>query len=154
MQPQADPKEAQRVLSLAVEFMEWKTFEGGRRERFNAALPLKKDGLYHYDDGKIDIAYDVNTRPHRIDTFLKISVIRGSWLRKRDLVFDAENSRVEVFRPGLWVEYVADLAESARSERRAAEEVDRRMQEEAALRAQEERGKNFIPIDDSAIFNK
>jgi hypothetical protein len=134
--------------------MEWKTFEGGRRERFNAALPLKKDGLYHYDDGKIDIAYDVNTRPHRIDTFLKISVIRGSWLRKRDLVFDAENSRVEVFRPGLWVEYVADLAESARSERRAAEEVDRRMQEEAALRAQEERGKNFIPIDDSAIFNK
>jgi hypothetical protein len=154
MQPQADPKEALRVLSLAVEFMEWKTFEGGRRERFNAALPLKKDGLYHYDDGKIDIAYDVNTRPHRIDTFLKISVIRGSWLRKRDLVFDAENSRVEVFRPGLWVEYVADLAESARSERRAADEVDWRLQEEAALRAQEERGKNFIPIDDSAIFNK
>lgn len=154
MLPQSDQKEALRVLSLAAEFMEWKTFEGGRRERFDASLPLKKDGLYHYDDGKVDIAYDVKTRPHRIDTYIKISIIRGSWLRKRELVFDAENSRVEVFRTGHWVDYVASLAESARSERRAAEEVDRRMQEEAALRAQEERGKNFIPIDDSAIFNK
>jgi hypothetical protein len=134
--------------------MEWKTFEGGRRERFDAALPLKKDGFYHYDDGKIDIAFDINTRPHRIDTYLKISVIRGSWLRKRELVFNAENSRVEVFRPGHWVEYLSDLAESARSERRAAEELDKSLQEEAARRAEEERGKSFIPIDDSAVFNK
>jgi hypothetical protein len=134
--------------------MEWKTFEGGRRERVDAALPLKKDGFYHYDDGKIDIAYDVNTRPHRIDTYIKISVIRGSWLRKRELVFDAENIRVEVFRPGRWVDYLAELAESARSERRAADEMDKRMREEATQRAREERGKNFMPVDDSAVFNK
>jgi len=154
MQLQSDHKEALRVLKLAVEFMQWKTFEGGRRDRFDAALPLKKDRMYHYDDGKIDIAYDVNIGAHRIDTYIRVSIIRGSLLRKRELVFDAENYFVKTFHPGHWVEHVTGLAESARTERRESEEREKRLHEETARRAQEEREKNFMPIDDSAIFRK
>ena len=154
MSLQVDQREALRVLKLAVEFMEWKTFEGGRRERFEAALPLKKDRMYHYDDGKVDIAYDVNTRPHRTDTYIRISVIRGSLFRKREMVFDAENGSVETFHPGYWVDHVASLAESAKAERRELEERDKSLQEEAARQVEEERVKNFMPIDDSAVFRK
>jgi hypothetical protein len=154
MLSQSNQKEALRVLKLAVEFMQWKTFEGGRRDRFDAALPLKKDRMYHYDDGKIDIAYDVNTRSHRIDTYIRVSIIRGSLLRKRELVFDAENSSVKTFHPGHWVDYVTNLAEGAKTERQEFEEREKHLQEETARRAEEERKKNFIPIDDSAVFRK
>ena len=146
-----DQKDALRVLGLAVEFMEWKTFEGGKRERADAALRLQRDGMYHFADGKIDIAYDVNTRPHRTDTYIRISLIRG-FLRKRELVFDAENNHIKAFRPGRWVDHVARLAEGAKADRRTAEETDQRLRGEAASRAEKEARKNFAPVDDSAIF--
>jgi len=154
MSLQADQKEALRVLRLAIEFMEWKTFEGGRRDRFEAALPLKKDRMYHYDDGKIDIAYDVITRPHRTDIYIRVSIIKGSLFRTREMVFDAENCSVKTFHPGYWVDHVANLAESAKVERRELEEREKQLQEEAARHAEEERAKNFMPIDDSAVFRK
>src|SRR3712207_6057537 len=100
MEPQPDEKEALRVLKLAIQFMQWRTFEDGRRGIHDAGLPLKRDGMYHYDDGKIDVAYDVKTRPHRIDTFVRVHIVRGFLLRRRELVFDAENNRVNAFRPG------------------------------------------------------
>jgi hypothetical protein len=154
MSLQSDQKEALRVLRLALEFMEWKTFEGGRRDRFEAALPLKKDRMYHYDDGKVDIAYDVITGSHRIDTYISVSIIRGILFRKREKVFDAENGSVKTFHPGYWVEYVANLAESAKAERRGLEEREKHQQEEAARRAEAERAKKFLPIDDSVVFKK
>lgn len=147
-------KDALRVLGMAIELMEWKTFEGGRRERGDAALPLKRDGMYHYNDGKVDIAYDIQMRPHRTDTYVRILVKRRGLLRKRELVFDAENSQIKVFRPGHWVDYVAGLAKEVKDERRASEESDQRMREEAARRADAEAGKNFAPIDDSAVFKR
>jgi hypothetical protein len=155
MHVQPDQTDALRVLRLAVEFMGWKTFEGGRRDRFDAALPLKKDRMYHYDDGKIDIAYDVVTRSHRIDTYIRISIIRGKLLRRRrELVFEAENSSVKTFHPGYWVDYVAELTGCAKTERRELEEREKNQQAEAARRSEEERAKNFGPIDDSAVFKK
>jgi hypothetical protein len=134
------------VKADAIEVVKNKVYGGD----FERPLPdPDSSGFYHYKDKKIRIRLSISPRDGWLSCSVVVWVLRPGWFKKPELVFATGfGYDVEVFRPGMWCDYVGRLASSSRLERGQLQ------QQQAASQVPKEPDQNFTPIDDSAIFGK
>ena len=142
MNPTPDFRDVKRH---AIELVKYRVYGGD----FERPLPRSDpEGFYNYKDDKIHLRVAISPR----DGWLSCSVIayvrhRRGLFRKSELVMSTGfGYDVQVFRPGLWCNYLARLA----AETRAALQQESR--ESEAVAASSQADPNFEPIDDSAVF--
>jgi hypothetical protein len=139
--------EVQRIKSDVIDFMKHHVYRGD----FDRPLPEPDAaGLYQYKDDKIRIALSISPRDGWLNCSVDVYVrLRRGLFAKSELVFSTGlGYEVSVFRPGLWCDYVADLAARAR----AAQHQNNRPEQPPG--ATTSNHSNFTPIDDSAVFGK
>jgi hypothetical protein len=129
----------------AVELVKYRVYAGD----FDRPLPKPDpEGFYNYKDDKIHLRVSISPR----DGWLSCSVVvyvrrRRGLFRKSELVMSTGfGYDVQVFRPGLWCDYLARVAAETRT---ALQQEPRQSEAEAMARIIDE---NFAPIDDSSIF--
>lgn len=109
-------------------------------------------GVFHYRDKKLHITCDPSGRDGWSNCAIMVFILRKQWFlfRKRELVLSTGlGVDLWAYRPGMWVDYVtrlAETAEKARHQRSLQAETDR---DAAELRDQESR---VSPVDDSSVF--
>jgi hypothetical protein len=142
-----EEKKALSVKELVVEVMKDYVFAGDFE---NPRRSPDSAGKYHYADPKITIACLPSRREGWLNCAVELSLIRKRWFsRKLETVLSTGHGvDVWVFRPGLWIDYVSNLAELAAGRTRERE------LKQAADAGVSEEDPRFAPIDDSAIFKK
>lgn len=112
-----------------------------------------RDGFYHYKDRKIRIACAPSPRGGWGNCMVRVEVARrGRLFHRFELVLATGYAAdVSVFRPGMWIDYLAGLAREIETVGREREAGLSRQREEEERRHLESR---FGPVDDSKTFKK
>jgi hypothetical protein len=145
-----ETKEALAVKSLVVELMKEHVYRG----KFDSpSLKPDRAGGYNYKDKRIEISCSPSGRDGWLNCAVTVSLVRGRWpFRKLETVLSTGfGVEVSLFRPGKWVDYVANMAEQARDLQLERDKEEHPKVEEEARRNHEAR---FGPVDDSSIFKE
>jgi hypothetical protein len=142
-------KSASDVKSDAVDFMKELVY-GGNFDR--PRLEPDAGGFYRYKDGKIRIEVAISPRDGWLNCSATVHLLRRRWpFTRLELVLSAGfGYDVTVFRPGLWCNYLNELAGRARAAQCKRDEENQRQQ----LADNVKTDPDFSPIDDSSIFKK
>jgi hypothetical protein len=143
-----DIKSALRLKSCLMKFMLEHVYRG---DYDNPRLRPDASGAYTYKDKKVLISCQPSPRDGWLNCAVSVSLARRRLLsRTLELVLDTGYGvEVHTFRPGLWVDYVFELAQGIEGvhQEREAERQRRREDEE-----RRQYDANFSPVDDADIF--
>jgi hypothetical protein len=143
-------KDALSVKSLVVELMKEHVFRG---EFDSPSLKPDRAGAYNFKDQRIEVSCAPSGRDGWLNCAVSVSLIRGRWPRRKleAVLHTGFGAEVSLFRPGNWIDYVADMAERARELQLARDKEQQPRVEAEAVRDHDAR---FGPVDDSSIFKK